>query len=599
MHIRPRDSATRIWALAVTLVALVAGCTSAPARFALRPPLWQDADMQHVGAEPKIHVSGLYADALDQTFLRPTADFFAFRAPNEAQNVNAFDEVPDSSWFTNRLGRHDLDAATVAAGACAEGPALRAEDGPWTVVAAKTEGVTPGFFIKAADGQRYLLKVDGPLRPERASAADTIGSRLYHAVGYHAPCNTVVFFSRDDLTIAPDAVAADDVGDERPLVTEDVDYVLDRAVQLPDGRLRASASRFLPGRPLGPFRWEGTRPDDPNDVVPHEERREVRALRLMAAWLGHFDIREQNSLDMLVEEEGRRFIRHYQIDFGDSFGSPWADDRLNRRIGHSYYFDAQQVLVDLVSFGGVSRPWHRSWDGSNAGIFLYYGTRDFAPADWRAIYPNPAFSRMTELDGLWLSRILARLTDAHLRAVVAEGRLSDPRSERYLLTTLTARRDAIIEYYLGRLVPIDGIEIADRSATADGPQLCFDDLAIRHTAVTPDRVRYRVRVMGGANLDQRLGWALFRPDPERADRTCVTLPLGAARPSARVPVGSPPDYPGRYAVIEVYVQRDAALTATRLSVHVYDQGPREGFTIVGIVRDAEPVHLTSAFPEKG
>lgn len=171
------------------------------------------------------------------------------------------------------------------------------------MTSAKTEGVTPGVFAAGAGGKAYLFKVDGEFRPEQASAADLVGSRIHHAAGYNAPCNRVVFLRPEQLTLGPEATREDIRGEELPLRRQDLDAIVARAARLPDGRIRALASELLPGEPLGPFRYSGTRKDDPNDVIPLQHRRELRASGLLAAWLRRIDIREQNSLDVWVSRE--------------------------------------------------------------------------------------------------------------------------------------------------------------------------------------------------------------------------------------------------------------------------------------------------------
>jgi hypothetical protein len=74
-------------------------------------------------------------------------------------------------------------------------------------------------------------------------------------------------------------------GQKHPLTRNDLDRVLQLAARRPDGSSRITASRAFEGIPVGPFRYDGTRRDDPNDVVPHEHRRELRGLRVFAAWL--------------------------------------------------------------------------------------------------------------------------------------------------------------------------------------------------------------------------------------------------------------------------------------------------------------------------
>src|SRR6185369_1328134 len=110
--------------------------------------------------------------------------------------------------------------------------------------------------------------------------------------------------------------------------------VLATATRRPDGKLRVSASRFIEGEPTGTWRTEGTREDDPNDVIPHEDRRELRGERFLAAWTNHWDSRGPNSFDAFTRAPGGGgYVVHYFLDFSDSLGSTairtqWAEPRL-------------------------------------------------------------------------------------------------------------------------------------------------------------------------------------------------------------------------------------------------------------------------------
>src|SRR5262249_42217 len=156
----------------------------------------------------------------------------------------------------------------------------------------------------------------------------------------YAPCNRIVFFNREILLIAKDAKAEGPGGKETPMTRKHIETILDKGVRLPDGRYRASASLFLDGRPLGPWKYAGVRKNDPNDVGPHEDRRELRGASVLAAWLNHFDAREQNTLSMWIPvDDDRGYVRHVYIDFGDCLGSLWPWDGISRRLGHAYYLD--------------------------------------------------------------------------------------------------------------------------------------------------------------------------------------------------------------------------------------------------------------------
>lgn len=563
------------------------GCSSSLRRFPLKDPVWNGGDQKSLQESPSKYYSGIRGDAVDKLALRPLTDLFAFQLPHEAQNVNALDEVPNSSWFENRIGWFDISPEQAARAECRETAPLNPE-GPWMVVGAKPDGANPGFIIEARDGYRYLLKFDGHNQPLRATTADVVGSKLYWLIGYHSVCNEIVNFDPGILQIAPGATTETDTGDERPMVQSDVRQVLMQGFRLKDGRVRASASRFVPGKPIGPFRYEGRRYDDPNDKIAHEERRELRAAHLPAAWINHVDAREQNTLNVIVEEGERKFVRHYKIDWGDALGIGWNPDRLGRRLGYSYAVDFQQMAEDFFTLGLLDRPWN-SAERTKVHIFGYYDVARFKPSAWRGVYPIPAFEQRTPRDILWMLRIFSRITDEHIRAIVSEARLPDERQADYLIATLIGRRDRFFAEYLQRYVPLGSFFVVRRDPGNSTQSLCFDDLAILHGVADPNAVYYQLRFYGGLDGARELGWVQFNPDPKHPAWSCIRLPLGEERPSQLASEDSPLDHPLRYGVMKIWVHQVPSVRPMgEVRVHFYDLGPDRGFQMVGVER---PEHI--------
>ena len=565
------------------LVASVISCVGdGVRRFPVRDPIWVDPDTGSIAAKPAPRKAGWYENISDSTVLRPVSRALRIPLPTPALNVNSLDEVPNSSWFTNRLGASPMTPEEAARGACADTPSLDPARGPWTISSGKTDGSHPGFVIKAPDGYRYLLKFDGALMSERATSADIVGSKIYHAAGFFTPCNEIVYFPEGILQLGATAKRKDRYGHDVPLTASDVQAILATGWRAPDGLVRASASRYLAGEPLGPFRYEGVRPDDPNDVIPHEMRRELRGSKLFAAWIHHWDALEANTLDMLVAEDGRRFVRHHILDWGDALGDiwTWSWRRFNPRVGtgRSGYVDLDIALTDLFTLGLLPRPWYHPAPPPQPETFGYFDSQSFVPSEWRGTYGNPAFKEMTTGDALWAVRIIARFRDEHIAAIVQRAHVDDPAAARYLTDTLIARRDRILQDYLTRFTPLDRFVLSPQG-------LCFEDLAIATHVAAPESTMYRIHLHGGPDLTQLLGWRQLRPDPSHPAQTCTELPLGQLRPAGLAGTSAPDDDPRRYAVLEIYSNQTPALQATAMVVlHLVDLGGDRGFRLVGIER---------------
>lgn len=556
-------------ALGLGLAALLgSGCGGTPRRFDTTPVVWVDEDDRRPFQPPpeETFAPPMWA-AMDALIFRPASELFTFEPARAAVDVNALDEVPDSSWYVNRISRRPMDPLEVARGAC-DGLGLQAP-GPWRVVAGKLEGATPGFVFEDANGVRYVLKVDRANQPEQATAADAIVASVFHAAGYHVPCNRVVGFSPEMLVLDEDATIEAPDGSEIPMTEAHVTEVTDAASRLPNGRLRAVVSRYIDGTPLGPWSYRGTRDGDPNDVIPHDRRRELRGMYVLAAWVGRWDARRHNTLSAWIERERGGYVRHYVIDFGECLGLVEGNFRRARRFGHSQWLDFGHLAEDLFTFGLIHRPWDDPLDGPAHETFGSFDIEHFDPEGFRPDYWNGAFERRTEADSAWMARIIARLDRPRVRALADLGRFQDPAVEDALVQILMGRRERILERYLTRLSPLTAPEV---SRDGDRSRVCLTDLAVRSGIRDAAGRRYRARAWTGDPLRPLEAPAVDASGDDGA--VCVTLPaLAPARPEAG------------YTVVDVLAETPGRETTGPARMHFVLGG--DGAQLVGLERPAD------------
>ncbi len=444
---------------AICLLVVVAVATAAAAWD--RPPLEDAPVIWYAGDDRQIGVPAEYDPALIVTEVDATVSQPVARALNPvrwfvgggpAAGVNALDEVPDSAWFTNRMGLRRLSTLELATGSGAEGPD-RSE--PWEIVGAKTEGVTAGFRIRDARGQIWLLKFDPPALPGQSIRAGVVSNLIMHACGYNTPVDRLVIFDRDQLSVGEGASLRTirGQGGNLQLTEANLDSVLQATNSVFGGHYHCLASRYLDGEPLGPITHRGTRADDPNDTVPHENRREWRALRVFCAWVDHIDMKIQNSLDMYVGEPDQGHVRHYLIDFASTLGASGAEPFA--KFGYEYGIDLWATVRRTVTLGISQDVWQRiAWPEHLAEVG-YFSADRFEPRAWRPISPHAAMANLDDRDGYWAAKIVSSFTDADLHVLVTQGEYQDPRAVDYLVDHLGRRRDLVARAWFDRVAPLD------------------------------------------------------------------------------------------------------------------------------------------------
>jgi hypothetical protein len=471
-----------------------------------------------------------------------------------ARNINTIDEVPDSSWFTNRIGSTAVTAAQLA-----QGPVIGRPPAPdkWVIVREKTAGANPGFTAKDANGETWFLGFDPPSNPGGATAAVVVATKLFWALGYNQVETFVTTFDPKRAEIDPKATVRRLSGDRTPFTRDDLDAVLVNAARDADGTYRVAAGRALPGTILGGFRYAGTRPDDPNDIVPHEHRRELRALRVFGAWTNLTDLKGGNTLDTLVTENGRTFVKHYLQDVGQTFGM--ANNPNEWDIGWEYFYDKAASRRRLWSFGFALSPWQTAPYVEYPSVGRFEGDV-FDPTKWKPQTPTTAYMELRADDAFWGARRVMAFSDDLIRAAVHTGQFGDAAAERHLADVLIKRRDAIGRTYLTAINPVVNLRL-DAAGS----------LAFENPAVASG--------FAEAPAEYRAAWSRFD------NATGASQPIGDSR-STTTTIRAPGDLPATDgSFVEVDISAESANHSSwRQPVRAFFRRAATGWTLVGLER---------------
>jgi hypothetical protein len=566
-----RDRARRVAAATVFLAAAArpVAAQQEPARwFADRPVAWQEHDDADVPSPPESnHLQELMvALAVRDSLANETDRVLSLEGRTAARDVNALDEVPCSTWFCARNHLRPMTIAEILAGAPAAPPRA-----PFTITKGKHLGAAAGFQVKDANGHKFMLKFDVNGHLGMANAGEMIGGRIFHAAGYNVPGSFSVDVTAADFKLDRNARYELYTVEKRSMTQEHLTSTLAKAAHGPDGRVRAVAVPWIPGTILGGFDMLGVRRGDPNDRIPHQHRRSVRASWTLFAWLSVLDPSSINTLDSYREDGGRRFVHHYFFDFGCSFGSATNYTQGIQQEGE-YGIEVGRTLASLLTLGLYRRPFQDQREEylrltAEHPAIGYFPAESFDPDAFRTNQRIPSFMRMTDRDAYWGAKLVTSFSDEQIAALVGTARLPDE-DARYIDRTLRVRRDIIGRRYLRAIAAVE-----NPTVSPDGSRICFEDLSIARGYAQAAEARYLVEVTDG-----------------RGSRV-ASLRQDATGPFACVAIGDLSPGATGYRIVQIRTHlvaaagRDGNHITKASRVHLRWRAEEARFVIVGLERD--------------
>jgi len=546
---RRRRVIVRLVVAALAAISLTAGVRSQQKpRFYSDDPISRAPESQDASKARVYEIQQMY-EMVYNLFVNPSYKPSGLRA----KNLNTIDEVPDSSWFTNRIGTTPISPDAIARGPIVGAPP---DASRWVLIREKTAGVHPGFTAKDAKGETWFLQFDPPTNPEGATAAVVVATKIFWALGYNQVESYLTTFDPKNVAIDPKATVKRPSGKRTPFTQDDINTILERVARNADGTYRVIAGRLIPGY-LGNFLFEGTRSDDPNDLVPHEHRRELRALRVFGAWTNLTDLKAANTLDALVTENGRTIVKHYLQDVGSTFGM--CNDFHEWDLSWEHFYQGDTTLKRFFSFGFALSPWQTVPYQEYRSIGKFEGDV-FDPRNWRPQTPTTAYLELRDDDAFWAARRVAAFTDELIRAAVHTGQFSDPAAEKLLGDVLIKRRNKIATIYLTAVNPV----VSPRLDA--GGRLTVENAAVAAGAAK-------------APSAYRAAWFLFD------NTTGGTKPL-AETESATATIGAPAGLPAAAgSMVAIDIAADSAEhPAWKQPVRTYFRRTATGWTLVGLDR---------------
>ena len=195
----------------------------------------------------------------------------------------------------------------------------------------------------------------------------------------------------------------------KPFVAENFDYAAETAIdhlvtveaniQVEDDRLHS----------IGPWDFGG---------LGHEHLRELRGAGVLAAWLGWWDARFDNTRLRIADTPAGPELRHYFSDLGAGLGLSAGTYRHSSEQPHEF--------AETFTRGARRHNrWHIEFPG------------------YEPIEDTPAFKEITLDDARWMARLIAQLTETQIRESLAASGFNTDEVEIYA-EKLMSRRDQLI-----------------------------------------------------------------------------------------------------------------------------------------------------------